>query len=189
MPAALPVIYDLWGLWAVTWLAAGLWSAPTAARAGLGEAVPYRTLQVVGALMLFGPRPAEPGPAAWPVGETARWALAALALAGFGFCWWARLHLGRLWSGTVTRKQGHHIVDTGPYALVRHPIYTGLILAGYATAVARGGLVPLAGASIMVLAWWMKARLEERWLAAELGPEAYAAYAARTPMLAPFLKF
>ena len=50
-----------------------------------------------------------------------------MVTAGLAFCWWARLHLGAMWSGTVTRKDDHHIVDTGPYGLVRHPIYTGLI--------------------------------------------------------------
>jgi protein-S-isoprenylcysteine O-methyltransferase Ste14 len=109
-----------------------------------------------------------------------------LVVVGLAFCWWARLHLGRLWSGTVTRKEGHHVVDTGPYALVRHPIYTGLILAGFATAIARGAPLPLAAAAVATFAWYLKARIEERLLSAELGEHAYAAYAARTPMLVPF---
>ena len=56
----------------------------------------------------------------------ARYALAALTLAGILFTWWARIHIGRLWSGSITRKEGHHIVDTGPYALVRHPDLYGI---------------------------------------------------------------
>jgi protein-S-isoprenylcysteine O-methyltransferase Ste14 len=182
------LIYDLWAAWAVSWLLAGLWSAPTAVRTPLAESLPYRILQVVGAVMLFSPRGPEDRLASWPVGQPLRWAMTALVLAGLAFCWWARLHLGRLWSGTVTRKEGHHVVDTGPYAIVRHPIYTGLILAGFATAVAKGALASLIGACVITLAWYLKARIEERLLSAELGEDAYAAYAARTPMLAPFLK-
>src|SRR5438445_12979167 len=48
--------------------------------------------------------------------------------------WWARIHLGRLWSSNVTRKKNHHVVDSGPYGIVRHPIYTGVIVASIATA-------------------------------------------------------
>lgn len=53
----------------------------------------------------------------------------AVMIAGFAFCWWARIHLGRLWSMRVTKKEGHHVVDTGPYGVVRHPIYTGILVA------------------------------------------------------------
>ena len=63
----------------------------------------------------------------WDVGHDGAVVLALLTIPGFLFAWWARLHLGRLWSGTVTRKADHRIVDTGPYAIVRHPIYTGLL--------------------------------------------------------------
>ena len=91
-----------------------------------------------------------------------------------------------LWSGTITRKQDHRIVDTGPYALVRHPIYTGLLLAGFATAIARGRWEALIGAALFALGCWIKARQEERFLSEELGHE-YAAYRKRVPMLVPFL--
>ncbi len=109
-----------------------------------------------------------------------------VAFAGFAFCWWARLHLGRLWSASVTIKPDHRIVDTGPYGLVRHPIYTGLILALAASVAAErdaagdrrrrrhGDRVRREGA------------LEEAFLREELGRAAYDAYAARVPMLVPF---
>jgi protein-S-isoprenylcysteine O-methyltransferase Ste14 len=54
------------------------------------------------------------------------------------FSVWARVHIGRNWSGVVTIKEGHELVDTGPYALVRHPIYTGLLVAFIGSAFARG---------------------------------------------------
>jgi protein-S-isoprenylcysteine O-methyltransferase Ste14 len=66
------------------------------------------------------------------------WAGAAPAAAGFLFTVWARRHLGRNWSGIVTVKQDHELVESGPYGWVRHPIYTGLLLAFIGTALARG---------------------------------------------------
>ena len=109
-----------------------------------------------------------------------------VALAGLAFTWWARIHLGTLWSGNVTRKPDHHIVDTGPYGLVRHPIYTGLLVALYATALDRGSVLAIAGAAVLTLAFAIKARLEERFLGAELGAETYGGYRRRVPMLVPF---
>jgi protein-S-isoprenylcysteine O-methyltransferase Ste14 len=92
-----------------------------------------------------------------------------------------------MWSMSVTLKADHHIVDTGPYALVRHPIYTGIILASAATAVLEAELVAFAGLVLVIVGFWTKARLEERFLREELGPAAYDAYARRTGMLFPGL--
>ena len=103
------------------------------------------------------------------------------------FAWWARIHLGRLWSGTITRKENHHVVDSGPYALVRHPIYTGLIAAIAATAAAQATVTGLLGAALIAFGLWLKARVEEDFLTAELGADAYGAYRGRVPMLVPFL--
>ena len=104
-------------------------------------------------------------------------------MGGLAFTWWARIHLGTLWSGNVTRKPDHHIIDTGPYGLVRHPIYTGLLVALYATALDRGSVLTIAGATVLTLAFAVKAGLEERFLGAELGAEIYGDYRRRVPML------
>jgi protein-S-isoprenylcysteine O-methyltransferase Ste14 len=123
----------------------------------------------------------------WQTPIALGWACFGLVVAGFLFCWWARLHLGQLWSGNITLKADHRVVDTGPYRLVRHPIYTGMILAALATALEKGTILGLVGVALITFGFWLKARMEERFLRAELGPEAYDAYAKRTPMLAPFL--
>jgi protein-S-isoprenylcysteine O-methyltransferase Ste14 len=112
--------------------------------------------------------------------------LVAAAVSGFGFAWWARLYLGRLWSSSVTKKANHHVVDTGPYAIVRHPIYTGLIAACFATALLKGTPAGIVGAILMTLGFSIKARLEERFLREQLGPDAYDSYRRRVPMLLPF---
>ena len=123
----------------------------------------------------------------WETPFEAAWAAFGLVIVGFLFCWWARLHLGSLWSGNITVKEGHRVVDTGPYRLVRHPIYTGLILAAVATAAEKATLLALAGAVLITFGFWLKARFEERFLRSELGHEAYDAYARRTRMLVPLL--
>ena len=89
-----------------------------------------------------------------------------------------------LWSGQVTKKADHRVVDTGPYAIVRHPIYTGILLAVYATAALKGTVLGLAGAAVITIGLWMKARLEEYFLREELGTN-YDAYRKRVPMLLP----
>jgi protein-S-isoprenylcysteine O-methyltransferase Ste14 len=85
------------------------------------------------------------------------------------------------------KKAGHHVVDTGPYRLVRHPIYSGLILAALATAIEKGTTIAIVGAATMTAAFYTKARREERFLRTELGDHAYAAYARKTAMLLPRL--
>jgi protein-S-isoprenylcysteine O-methyltransferase Ste14 len=91
-----------------------------------------------------------------------------------------------LWSGGVTRREGHRVVDTGPYAIVRHPIYTGLMIAMLGTVLVRGTALSLAGFVVLTITYVIKARLEERFLRTELGAEVYDAYARWVPMLLPW---
>jgi len=181
-------VVGVWGAWVLSWLIAASWSRPTEARPAFGSELPYRALTSIGVLLVFYPgRYGWEAPRLWAAPAPVQWALVAVAVAGFGFCWWARIHLGSLWSGSVTRKEGHRIVDTGPYRLVRHPIYTGIIVAAAATAAMTASIFSLLGVALVIFGSWLKARLEESFLRAELGPEAYDAYARRTGMLLPFV--
>jgi protein-S-isoprenylcysteine O-methyltransferase Ste14 len=110
-----------------------------------------------------------------------------LVVLGLIFAWWARIHLGRLWSSGVTKKAGHYLVDSGPYGIVRHPIYTGILLAILATTAAKGTVLGIAGCLLVMLGAWSKARLEEQWLIRELGEDIYQSYRQRVPMLVPFV--
>jgi protein-S-isoprenylcysteine O-methyltransferase Ste14 len=121
-----------------------------------------------------------------PLSEWAFWAGAALALAGFLFTVWAREHLGRNWSGIVTVKQDHELIVDGPYALVRHPIYTGLLLAFAGTGLALGEWRGVLAVVIALLALWRKLRIEERWMQEQFG-EQYRAYKHRVAALVPFV--
>ena len=85
------------------------------------------------------------------------------------------------------RKEGHRVIDTGPYGLVRHPIYTGLIAGMLATGIAVGTVTAMLGAVLISLGMWQKARMEEGFLTNELGAEAYGSYCRRVPMIVPFL--
>ncbi|MEJ0042086.1 MAG: isoprenylcysteine carboxylmethyltransferase family protein [Rhizomicrobium sp.] len=179
------LFYAIWIAWAVSWFVAASWTARTQKRSAFS--LPYRILTLVGAVLLLDIVP-MPRVTLWLAPNAVVLALAAATAAGFAFSWWARIHLGRLWSGAITRKENHRLVDTGPYRIVRHPIYTGIIVASYATAAAQGTLTAFAGATLMALGWYIKARLEERFLRAELGAEAYDAYARKTAMLVPFAR-
>jgi protein-S-isoprenylcysteine O-methyltransferase Ste14 len=180
-------IVGLWMLWALSWLAAAAWANRTEKRAGMRAQAAYRVVLAVGGVVFAVPAHGYDGVLRlWHIGLPGAWACVVLEALGFATAWWARIHLGRLWSGQITKKEGHHVVDTGPYGLVRHPIYTGLFIAAYATMIAKGMVTGIVGAAILTTGLWMKARLEESWLASELGAEDYAAYRRRVPMLVPF---
>lgn len=190
MPIRPSVIFAvIWIGWIVSWMAAAFWSAPTAKRAVTRNIWVSRGLLVLGAFLLLHTTPRLLRETRlWQVGYDGAYALAGLTLAGIVFAWWARIHLGNLWSARVERKQDHHVVDTGPYALVRHPIYTGLIGAIFATVAAQATITSCIAAALIAFGLWLKARAEERFLSAELDADAYAAYRRRVPMLVPFLR-
>jgi protein-S-isoprenylcysteine O-methyltransferase Ste14 len=184
-------IYALWGAWLVSWTLAMLWSNRTEKRDSIGAELFFRVLFYVGLILLFAFPPSHHYYAQmqlWHFGDAMNWMLVALTAAGLLFTWWARIHLGRLWSDLVVKKAGHHVVDTGPYRLVRHPIYSGLILAVFATAIGKGTSFALLGVATTTLAFYTKARREERFLRAALGENVYDAYARKTAMLVPFVR-
>ena len=111
----------------------------------------------------------------------------ALAAAGLAFTVWARVHLGRNWSGSVTLKEGHELILSGPYAWVRHPIYTGLLMALLGSAVACGELRAAIGLGVVAAAFVRKLRIEERFMR-ESFPQQYPRYCAQVPALIPFTK-
>lgn len=179
----------LWVAWLASWGVAAFWSNRTEKGGGIAAEIAFRILFWVSATLLLAPFPDLHFYAQvqfWHLDAAMKWILVALTASGFLFVWWARIHLGRLWSDWLTRKAGHHVVDTGPYRLVRHPIYFGLIFAAFATALEKGTSFALFGAAILTFAFYTKARREERFLRVELGEGAYDAYARKTAMLVPF---
>ncbi|MCL5946209.1 MAG: isoprenylcysteine carboxylmethyltransferase family protein [Planctomycetes bacterium] len=112
----------------------------------------------------------------WPISPIQRVMGIVLCAGGIGFAIWARTILGTNWSGIATVKEKHELICRGPYSLVRHPIYTGLLLAYVGTALA---LWPTAGSVIMLAALisaaWIKSRQEEKLMLRQF-PDAYGAY-------------
>ena len=104
---------------------------------------------------------------------------------GLGFAIWARLHIGRNWGTPMTQKDEPELVTSGPYHLVRHPIYSGILVAGVGTAVALSwlGLIAVVLAGLYFV---YSATVEERYLTEQF-PDAYPAYKRSTKMLLPFI--
>jgi protein-S-isoprenylcysteine O-methyltransferase Ste14 len=104
---------------------------------------------------------------------------------GLGFAIWARLHIGRNWGTPMSQKDDPELVTSGPYHLVRHPIYSGILVAGVGTAVALNWLwmiaVVLAGTYFVY-----SATVEERYLSEQF-PDTYPMYRRSTKMLVPFI--
>jgi isoprenylcysteine carboxyl methyltransferase (ICMT) family protein YpbQ len=178
----------IWLAWVVSWVVASFWSGRTKSHVPTWDSWIYRLPILIGAILLS---PWTAGAVGanklYELGDVGTYLLAVVVLLGISFTWWARIHLGRFWSNAITHKEDHRIIDTGPYGVVRHPIYTGLILAILATGVAVGTWTSLLGALFISFGEWQKARMEEGFLAAELGAEAYGAYSRRVPMIVPFL--
>lgn len=114
------------------------------------------------------------------------WAGFAVCALGLGFAIWARKTLARNWSGDVEFKQGHELVTCGPYALARHPIYTGILLMCLGTAIGQARPPAFLGVAFVLLGFWIKIRQEERLMLLHF-PDQYPAYKARVKALVPFL--
>src|SRR5205814_7438334 len=97
-----------------------------------------------------------------------------------------RLHLAGNWSATVTIKENHTLVRDGPYRYVRHPIYTGILLAIVGSALARDEWRSLLGAAIAFFSFWHKLRIEELWLTEVFGDD-YRRYREEVRALIPFV--
>jgi protein-S-isoprenylcysteine O-methyltransferase Ste14 len=178
----------IWIVWLVSWAIGAFFSARTEKHVRTWDSRAYRIPILVGAVLLT-PWTAQAlgEQRLWNPANVVVYILAALTLVGTLFTWWARIHLGRFWSNAITRKEGHRVIDTGPYGIVRHPIYTGLIGAMLATGIAVGTATALLGALLIGIGLWQKARMEESFLTTELGADAYGSYCSRVPMLIPFL--
>ena len=180
----------IWLAWVVSWVVASFWSGRTKSFVPTRDSWVYRLPILIGAILLSPWTAGAVGASQlYNPGDIGTYLLAVVVLFGISFTWWARIHLGRFWSNAITHKEDHRIVDTGPYGVVRHPIYTGLIIAILATGVAVATWTSLLGALFIAFGEWQKARMEEGFLSAELGQDAYGLYSRRVPVIVPFLRF
>ena len=178
----------MWLSWAAYWLAASLSAKATAQREASASRLLHIALVLLALFLLWIPRSpvAALGVRFLPLAAWPFWLGAVLTLAGLLFAVWARVHLGRNWSATITLKENHDLITSGPYRIVRHPIYTGLLLGLVGLALARGEWRGILAVAIAFGAFWRKLRIEERWMRAQFG-SAYDEYSSRVAALVPFV--
>jgi protein-S-isoprenylcysteine O-methyltransferase Ste14 len=176
----------LWIAWGVYWFVAARFTARTKVAESLLERAQHVVPLCFGMFLIFrGPRQ----PLLFGRLYTYGWlsiAGTAITATGLLFTVWARLYLGRYWSGTVTVKEGHELIRTGPYRLVRHPIYTGFTTGALGSAITMGTVDAFVGAAIIAVTCILKIRREERILTAEFG-DSYLQFKREVPMLVPFV--
>lgn len=189
----MPLVYRyafpaMWLSWVVYWWVASRDVKSTLRRESLPSQLSHIAPLGI-AVLLFSARKvpiAFLGERFLPLTEWPFWLGSLLTATGLLLTVWARLHLGRNWSGTVTIKEGHELVTSGPYALVRHPIYTGLLLAFLGSALALGDWRGVLAFALAACALWLKLQVEERWMRQQFG-DAYQVYSERVAALIPFV--
>jgi protein-S-isoprenylcysteine O-methyltransferase Ste14 len=175
-----------WLIFVGYWVASALKTRRIVSRESSASRFGFLFLEILGFALLFSGL-AEVG----VLGHRVVHRTYALALAGVALTWvglaialWARWHLGQYWSARITLKEDHKLIRTGPYAHIRHPIYSGIIAAALGGAMAIDKWRCVAGVALIVLGYCMKARKEESLLAAQFG-EAFKEHCRQTGFLFP----
>ena len=180
------LIPGLWVVWIVVWTVAAFGMKRTQWRESRAAAIYNRGPVLLGTFIFLFPRtlPAAltyrflpPGPALPAIGTV-------LVALGLLFAFWARWHIGRNWSGTVTVKENHTLVRSGPYRWVRHPIYSGMGLALIGTALAIGAAYGFIATALILAGFIVKLTVEEARMR-EAFPVEYGDYSRRTARLIP----
>lgn len=188
------VIAACWGIFVVVWFIAAFFTKRTVER----SASFWRLIwiaAVVGLVVTAGRRGV--GGAVWehvPKNWDMAWAdtptigltAAIVTVVGLLITLWARLTLGANWSGTVTFKENHELITGGPYAFVRHPIYTGMLMMLLGTVIISGHAFGFAILALGTFMLWLKSLDEERMMIKHF-PDAYPPYKKRVRALIPFV--
>ena len=187
-PLALNIISVCWTLFAVTWLLAAFATKKSVYQESRAQRLRYVIPILLGGFLLAkGHRLSDPlNHRVIPYVEALAWTGAVLCIAGLVICIWARFTLGRNWSGVVTLKGGHELITNGPYALVRHPIYTGLLTMFVASVIVVGHVAGIIAMPLVFVSFWVKLRYEEKLMSKKF-PNEYADYQQRVRRLIPFI--
>ena len=182
------IISTCWGIFVVVWVLAALFTKRTVYHQSGAQRLRYIIPILIGWYLVFrGYRLPPPfNIHLIPQTDAILVAAAILCLGGLGLCLWARAVLGRNWSGTVTLKEDHELIVRGPYRLVRHPIYTGLLAMIIATWMEQAHIAGIIGLVLVFISFWIKLNGEEEVMRKQF-PDQYPAYAARVKRIIPFI--
>ena len=178
----------LWLAWVLYWVVSAFSAKTTQRRESLGSRLSHVVPLLIGVALIVWPRVPwdwlslrllPPGPLEFALGVV-------LLAPGLAFTVWARVYLGRNWSGMVTLKQGHELIRSGPYAYVRHPIYTGLLIALLGSALQYGLVRSFLAVLTCAVGLYLKVAAEEEFMVQRFG-EAYLRYRRNVNALVPFL--
>jgi protein-S-isoprenylcysteine O-methyltransferase Ste14 len=184
----LQAVMFLWMVVALVWIVSALGTKRTIRSQSSGSQLLYTAILAVGVYLIFAQKSGIPWldhqlfPVTVPIAVVGLLAV----LMGIAFSVWARFMLGGNWSNRVTVKENHTLVRRGPYRIVRHPIYSGILLGMLGSALQRGELRCFAGVLICWFSFWLKTRAEERFMVQSFG-EQYLQYRHKVKALAPFI--
>jgi len=178
----------LWVAFLVIWFLAAIKTKPAQQRESISSRLSYTVFVIAAFLLVFGKQITPPWLRIHLFQPNLLSAVLGIALtaAGIGFAVWARFYLGANWSSNVTVKVGHALVRTGPYRFVRHPIYTGMILALLGTALQRAQVRGLIGVVLLYIGFKMKSKIEEQAMISTFGAQ-YDEYSRTTGAILPKL--
>jgi len=181
------IIVTCWFIFIFVWVVSASRTKRTVERQSLASALAHRIPIGLGWWLLILPK--------WSriadrqvIPRTAFFQLtgAVICLYGLFFTLWARRTLAGNWSSDVTFKRDHELIRTGPYRIVRHPIYTGLLVMWFGTAIQIGQVRGIFSLLLVTIGFWIKLSQEER-LMMQHFPEAYPGYQREVKALIPFV--
>jgi protein-S-isoprenylcysteine O-methyltransferase Ste14 len=178
------------GAWLITmlvWIASSFSNKQAVRRQATGSRAAQICFGVFAGLLIWGPAHFRllSGPAVIPDSGAAHLAAFLLTLGGLAFALWSRFIIGRNWSAVITIKQDHELIRSGPYAIVRHPIYCGFLTAVIGAAIERGTIEAFAGAAILAIIFRFKSELEEKFMIEHFG-DAYRKNRMEVGAIIPF---
>jgi protein-S-isoprenylcysteine O-methyltransferase Ste14 len=179
------------GAWLVTilvWIAGSFSNKHAVRRQAPASRLAHICFGFFAGLLIWGPGPLRilSGPTVLPHSAATGRSALLLTIAGLAFALWSRFTIGRNWSAVVTIKQDHELIRRGPYAIVRHPIYCGFLLALIGTAIERGTIGAFAGVAILATIFHVKSELEEKFMVEQFG-DAYQKYRTEVKGMVPFI--
>lgn len=185
---ATKIVSVCWITFLGVWIAASISTKRSIYREGRAQRLRY-SLLLIGAyfLLVYGRRLPYPANLRLiPCTDVLAWAGIFLCISGLGLCIWARISIGRNWSGIVTLKEGHELIERGPYRWVRHPIYTGLLTMYVASVIVLGRGGGLLGLPLVFASFWIKLSAEEKLMLRQF-PDRYPTYQRRVKRIIPFV--